>query len=115
MSSSASADAHVFVFPWSGFNIIKNILQASHTINLYCISAVKEMSCNFAFSTSSNIMHASCVVDQYGAIGEAQTHELPPVTMPEAKDRGPILPVPKGIRPTLSKHRIEVLKVILKG
>jgi hypothetical protein len=30
--------------------------------------------------------------------------------MPEAidKDRGPIMPVPKGIRPTLSKHRIEV-------
>lgn len=25
------------------------------------------------------------------------------------KDRGPIMPVPKGIRPTLSKHRIEVL------
>ena len=36
--------------------------------------------------------------------------DLPPMEMPEAdeKDRGPIMPVPKGIRPTLSKHRIEV-------
>ena len=29
------------------------------------------------------------------------------------KDRGPIMPVPKGIRPVLSKHRIEVLLVVM--
>lgn len=34
--------------------------------------------------------------------------------MPELddKDRGPITPVPKGIRPTLSKYRIEVTGVV---
>jgi len=26
----------------------------------------------------------------------------------QGKDRGPVMSVPKGIRPTLSKHRIEV-------
>lgn len=36
--------------------------------------------------------------------------DLPPIELPptQDKDRGPIMPVPKGIRPTLSKHRIEV-------
>ena len=29
------------------------------------------------------------------------------------KDRGPVMPVPKGIRPTLSKHRIEVRSSIM--
>ncbi|XP_060603705.1 otoferlin-like isoform X1 [Ruditapes philippinarum] len=38
--------------------------------------------------------------------------DLPPLRLPaesERQDRGPIMPVPKGIRPILSKHRIEVL------
>lgn len=36
--------------------------------------------------------------------------DLPPLEMPAQgdKDRGPVMPVPKGIRPILSKHRIEV-------
>jgi hypothetical protein len=39
--------------------------------------------------------------------------DLPPLRLPEEserQDRGPIMPVPKGIRPILSKHRIEVRK-----
>ena len=48
-----------------------------------------------------------CVL-QYGEVGDPHAQDLPAVAMPEAKDRGPIMPVPKGIRPTLSKHRIEV-------
>ena len=35
--------------------------------------------------------------------------DLPPLELPTGdKDRGPVMPVPKGIRPILSKHRIEV-------
>ncbi|XP_072913140.1 otoferlin isoform X8 [Hemitrygon akajei] len=36
-------------------------------------------------------------------------HNLPPIDGPTDPDRGPILPVPKGIRPVLSKYRIEIL------
>uniref|UniRef100_A0A8C6MM89 Otoferlin n=1 Tax=Nothobranchius furzeri TaxID=105023 RepID=A0A8C6MM89_NOTFU len=35
--------------------------------------------------------------------------DLPPIDGPTDMDRGPILPVPLGIRPVLSKYRIEVL------
>uniref|UniRef100_A0AAY4BDG2 Otoferlin n=1 Tax=Denticeps clupeoides TaxID=299321 RepID=A0AAY4BDG2_9TELE len=35
--------------------------------------------------------------------------ELPPIDGPTDSERGPILPVPLGIRPVLSKYRIEVL------
>ncbi|XP_059174098.1 otoferlin-like isoform X2 [Physella acuta] len=42
--------------------------------------------------------------------GDSSGQDLPPLELPEMKkDRGPIMPVPKGIRPILSKHRIEVL------
>lgn len=41
--------------------------------------------------------------------GQAPVDELPAMELPQPEhDRGPIMPVPKGIRPTLSKHRIEV-------
>ncbi|XP_055979135.1 otoferlin isoform X5 [Sorex fumeus] len=42
-------------------------------------------------------------------IGPAGKAELPPVNGPVDVDRGPIMPVPVGIRPVLSKYRIEVL------
>ena len=44
----------------------------------------------------------------FGDINGGQ--DLPPLEMPEPgeRDRGPVMPVPKGIRPILSKHRIEV-------
>ncbi|KAL4236528.1 C2 domain [Mactra antiquata] len=44
--------------------------------------------------------------------GDMAGQDLPPLKLPEEADkhdRGPIMPVPKGIRPILSKHRIEVL------
>ena len=46
---------------------------------------------------------------QYGAVGDPQAQDLPPTEIPDTqdKDRGPVMPVPKGIRPTLSKHRVE--------
>uniref|UniRef100_A0A665X9S7 Otoferlin n=1 Tax=Echeneis naucrates TaxID=173247 RepID=A0A665X9S7_ECHNA len=43
---------------------------------------------------------------QIGPNGKA---DLPPIDGPTDLDRGPILPVPLGIRPVLSKYRIEVL------
>uniref|UniRef100_A0A674DQC0 Otoferlin n=1 Tax=Salmo trutta TaxID=8032 RepID=A0A674DQC0_SALTR len=43
---------------------------------------------------------------QIGPHGKA---DLPPIDGPTDMDRGPILPVPLGIRPVLSKYRIEVL------
>uniref|UniRef100_A0A4W5P9W1 Otoferlin n=1 Tax=Hucho hucho TaxID=62062 RepID=A0A4W5P9W1_9TELE len=43
---------------------------------------------------------------QIGPHGKA---DLPPIDSPTDMDRGPILPVPLGIRPVLSKYRIEVL------
>jgi hypothetical protein len=42
--------------------------------------------------------------------GDMNGQDLPPLEMPSSgdRDRGPVMPVPKGIRPILSKHRIEV-------
>ncbi|XP_059749404.1 otoferlin isoform X2 [Balaenoptera ricei] len=42
-------------------------------------------------------------------IGPAGKADLPPINGPVDVDRGPIMPVPMGIRPVLSKYRIEVL------
>uniref|UniRef100_A0A8C9S2Z7 Otoferlin n=1 Tax=Scleropages formosus TaxID=113540 RepID=A0A8C9S2Z7_SCLFO len=42
-------------------------------------------------------------------IGPAGKADLPPIDGPTDVDRGPILPVPLGIRPVLSRYRIEVL------
>ncbi|XP_030626208.1 otoferlin isoform X1 [Chanos chanos] len=42
-------------------------------------------------------------------IGPAGKAELPPIDGPTDCERGPILPVPLGIRPVLSRYRIEVL------
>ncbi|CAL1540078.1 unnamed protein product [Lymnaea stagnalis] len=47
---------------------------------------------------------------QLAVFGDSLGQDLPPMELPTTeKDRGPIMPVPKGIRPILSKHRIEVL------
>uniref|UniRef100_A0A5F9CJ56 Otoferlin n=1 Tax=Oryctolagus cuniculus TaxID=9986 RepID=A0A5F9CJ56_RABIT len=43
---------------------------------------------------------------QIGPTGKA---DLPPINGPVDMDRGPIMPVPVGIRPVLSKYRVEVL------
>uniref|UniRef100_A0A8C8B5A7 Otoferlin n=1 Tax=Otus sunia TaxID=257818 RepID=A0A8C8B5A7_9STRI len=37
------------------------------------------------------------------------SQNLPPIDGPTDMDRGPILPVPLGIRPVLSKYRVEIL------
>nr|XP_031540909.1 otoferlin [Vicugna pacos] len=42
-------------------------------------------------------------------IGPSGKADLPPINGPVDMDRGPIMPVPMGIRPVLSKYRIEVL------
>nr|XP_005990971.1 PREDICTED: otoferlin [Latimeria chalumnae] len=42
-------------------------------------------------------------------IGPEGKSDLPPIEGPTDMDRGPILPVPIGIRPVLSKYRVEVL------
>ncbi|XP_035279805.1 otoferlin isoform X6 [Anguilla anguilla] len=42
-------------------------------------------------------------------VGLAGKADLPPIDGPTDSDRGPILPVPLGIRPVLSRYRIEVL------
>ncbi|XP_029984054.1 otoferlin isoform X7 [Sphaeramia orbicularis] len=42
-------------------------------------------------------------------IGQGGRAELPPLEGPTDSERGPILPVPLGIRPVLSRYRIEVL------
>ncbi|XP_076874076.1 otoferlin isoform X6 [Brachyhypopomus gauderio] len=42
-------------------------------------------------------------------LGPAGQTELPPIDGPADCDRGPIMPVPLGIRPVLSRYRIEVL------
>eukprot|EP00064_Thunnus_orientalis_P012952 superscaffoldBa00002049_g12988 len=47
--------------------------------------------------------------DQDTVIGPNGKADLPPIDGPTDMDRGPILPVPLGIRPVLSKYRIEVL------
>lgn len=49
----------------------------------------------------------SCTVEIF-QIGPAGKADLPPIDGPTDIDRGPILPVPIGIRPVLSKYRIEV-------
>ncbi|NXW51467.1 OTOF protein, partial [Nyctiprogne leucopyga] len=41
-------------------------------------------------------------------IGPGGQSDLPPIDGPTDLDRGPILPVPLGIRPVLSKYRVEV-------
>ncbi|KFO07196.1 Otoferlin, partial [Balearica regulorum gibbericeps] len=40
-------------------------------------------------------------------IGPGGKSDLPPISGPTDMDRGPILPVPLGIRPVLSKYRVE--------
>lgn len=45
------------------------------------------------------------LVPQIGPSGKA---DLPPINGPVDMDRGPIMPVPVGIRPVLSKYRVEV-------
>ncbi|KAM8847475.1 otoferlin isoform 6-T6 [Synchiropus picturatus] len=42
-------------------------------------------------------------------IGQGGRADLPPLEGPTDSERGPILPVPMGIRPVLSRYRIEVL------
>ncbi|KAM6462922.1 otoferlin isoform 2-T2 [Liasis olivaceus] len=42
-------------------------------------------------------------------IGPAGKSNLPPIDGPTDMDQGPILPVPLGIRPVLSKYRVEIL------
>ncbi|XP_075939992.1 otoferlin [Anarhichas minor] len=42
-------------------------------------------------------------------IGQGGRADLPPLEGPTDSERGPILPVPLGIRPILSRYRIEVL------
>ncbi|XP_069584561.1 otoferlin isoform X6 [Ranitomeya imitator] len=42
-------------------------------------------------------------------IGPAGKSDLPSIDGPTDMDRGPILPVPMGIRPVLSKYRVEIL------
>ncbi|XP_073418084.1 otoferlin isoform X12 [Dendrobates tinctorius] len=42
-------------------------------------------------------------------IGPAGISDLPSIDGPTDLDRGPILPVPMGIRPVLSKYRVEIL------
>ncbi|KAM4866871.1 otoferlin isoform 2-T2 [Thomomys bottae] len=42
-------------------------------------------------------------------IGPSGKADLPPINGPVDVDRGPIMPVPVGIRPVLSKYRVEVL------
>ena len=52
---------------------------------------------------------------QLAAFGEMGGQDLPPLELPlptDKQDRGPVMPVPKGIRPILSKHRIEVGRLI---
>ncbi|NXC21548.1 OTOF protein, partial [Corythaeola cristata] len=42
-------------------------------------------------------------------IGPGGKSDLPPIDGPTDVDRGPILPVPLGIRPVLSRYRVEVI------
>lgn len=41
-------------------------------------------------------------------IGQGGRADLPPIEGPTDAEHGPILPVPLGIRPVLSRYRIEV-------
>ncbi|NXU48551.1 OTOF protein, partial [Turnix velox] len=47
-------------------------------------------------------------------IGPGGKSDLPPIDGPTDVDRGPILPVPLGIRPVLSKYRVEVIALECK-
>lgn len=49
--------------------------------------------------------------------GDSSGQDLPPLELPDPtdRDRGPIMPVPKGIRPTLSKYRIEVRLMLINS
>ena len=52
------------------------------------------------------------VYAQLSPPGDQSSDELPPCELPvlDNRNRGAVMPVPVGIRPTLSKHRIEVNK-----
>jgi len=56
------------------------------------------------------IMMIVCRCIQLAPPGDTSGEDLPPCELPtfDVKDRGPVMPVPRGIRPTLSRHRIEV-------
>ncbi|XP_072842330.2 otoferlin isoform X1 [Pogona vitticeps] len=56
-------------------------------------------------STAGDLLAAFELL-QIGPTGKA---DLPPIDGPTDMDRGPILPVPLGIRPVLSKYRVEIL------
>ncbi|NXK00479.1 OTOF protein, partial [Corythaixoides concolor] len=45
-------------------------------------------------------------------IGPGGKSDLPPIDGPTDMDRGPILPVPLGIRPVLSRYRVEVIALV---
>lgn len=42
-------------------------------------------------------------------VGQGGRADLPPLEGPTDSEHGPILPVPLGIRPVLSRYRIEVV------
>ncbi|NWI97352.1 OTOF protein, partial [Pitta sordida] len=48
-------------------------------------------------------------------IGPGGKSDLPPIDGPTDMDRGPILPVPLGIRPVLSRYRVEVNRLGAPG
>uniref|UniRef100_A0A8C6TUZ0 Otoferlin n=1 Tax=Neogobius melanostomus TaxID=47308 RepID=A0A8C6TUZ0_9GOBI len=48
-------------------------------------------------------------MDQHFTVGQGGRAELPPIETSTDSERGPIIPVPLGIRPVLSRYRIEVL------
>ncbi|XP_053314602.1 otoferlin isoform X2 [Spea bombifrons] len=56
-------------------------------------------------STAGDLLAAFELL-QIGASGKS---DLPPIDGPTDMERGPILPVPLGIRPVLSKYRVEIL------
>ncbi|XP_068927908.1 otoferlin [Petaurus breviceps papuanus] len=60
-------------------------------------------------SVSSSPPMRPQITDRHTWIGPAGKADLPPINGPVDTDRGPIMPVPLGIRPVLSKYRIEVL------
>lgn len=51
---------------------------------------------------------ATATYDLIAQIGPSGKADLPPINGPVDMDRGPIMPVPVGIRPVLSKYRVEV-------
>uniref|UniRef100_A0A8B9L2A3 Otoferlin b n=1 Tax=Astyanax mexicanus TaxID=7994 RepID=A0A8B9L2A3_ASTMX len=55
------------------------------------------------------VYRGNCTAGEMLAAFELLQADLPPIDGPTDMDRGPILPVPIGIRPVLSKYRIEVL------